>query len=112
MIPDCRRCPGRRCARPSHRDALHDSEHNVDHADVAEQEIERALLACDACSESRAIAKSLSAAMQAFVAVNRMVFLDNGDQQRVCETEAVADRRPVKLRVGAAGNRGRRATLL
>ena len=57
--------------------ALHDTEHRVDHHDIAEQQIERALFgAGDASREARAVAQRLAAAVQAFVAVDGVVFFD------------------------------------
>ena len=87
--------------------ALDDAEHRVDHA-------RRCRAACRArpralvtpAARPDAVAQGLAAAVQAFVAVDRVVLLDHGDQRGVAEPHAVADGRAVELRVVAAGHAG------
>ena len=74
-------------------------------SNVAKKKVERALRAGHAGGEPDAVAQRLAAAMQAFVAVDGMIVLDDGDQRGVGETDAVADRRPIKGRIIAAANR-------
>ncbi len=75
--------------------AFDDSDHRVDHEDVAKQKIKGAFGARDA-RHPDAIAKRLAAAMQAFIAVNSMVHLDHSCQRGVAKADRVASRRTVK----------------
>ena len=66
--------------------ALDDPEHGIDDDDIAEQEIQRALRAGDP-GHADAVAKRLAAAVQAFVAVDRVVPLDDRGQRGVGRAE-------------------------
>ena len=76
--------------------AFDDTDDRIDDEDVAEQEVERALRAGHAGGEPDAVAQRLAAAVQAFVAVDGVILLDDGDQRGVGEANAVADGRAVK----------------
>ena len=69
--------------------AFDDPDHRIDHDDVAQQEIQRALGAGDA-GHADAVAQGLAAAMQAFVAVDGVVLFDDGRQRGVAEPDGVA----------------------
>ncbi len=56
--------------------ALDDSDHRIDHEDIAQQKIQRAFGAGYA-SHSDAVAQCLAAAMQTFIAVDGVVLLDH-----------------------------------
>ena len=62
--------------------AFDDADHRIDDQHVAEQQIERALRAGHAGRETDAVAQRLAAAMQTFIAVDGVIFLDDGDQRR------------------------------
>ena len=53
--------------------AFDDAEHRVDQHDIAQQQVERALRAGDAGGQPDAVAQRLAAAMQAFVAIDRVI---------------------------------------
>ena len=74
-------------------------------SDVAQQQVERALRAGHAGGEPDAVAQRLAAAVQAFVAVDGVILLDDGDQRGIGEAHAVADRRAVERRIVPARNR-------
>ena len=81
--------------------ALDDPEHGIDDDDVAEQEIQRPVRAGDA-GHADAVAQGLAAAVQAFVAVDRVVLRHHGRQRGVAEADGVAGGRAVKRGVIAA----------
>ena len=85
--------------------AFDDADDRIDHQDVAEEKIERALRAGHAGGKPDAVAQRLAAAVQAFVAVDGVILLDDGDQRRVGQTDAVADRRAIKSGVVPACDR-------
>ena len=60
--------------------AFDDADHRVDDEDIAQQQVERALGAGHAGREPDAVAQSLAAAVQAFIAIDRVILLDHGDQ--------------------------------
>src|SRR5206468_514098 len=75
--------------------ALDDADDGIDYQHVAEQEIERAFRAGDA-GHADAVAQRLAAAMQAFVAIDRVILLDQRDQRGITKTNRVARGRAVK----------------
>ena len=85
--------------------AFDDADHRIDDEDVAEQEVERALRAGHAGGEPDAVAQRLAAAMQAFVAVDGVILLDDGDQRGIGQADAVADRRAIEGRIVPACDR-------
>ena len=91
--------------------AFDDADHRIDDQNVAEQQVERALRAGHAGGEPDAVAQRLAAAVQAFIAVNGVILLDDGDQRGVGEANAVADRRAVQSRVVPACNRDHQRAL-
>ena len=85
--------------------ALHDAEHGIDDEDVAEQKIEGALGRGDAGRHADPVAQGLAAAMQAFVAVDGVILLHDGDEGGVGEAHAVPRGGTVEGGVVAAGDR-------
>ena len=85
--------------------AFDDADHRVDDQHIAQKHIQRALRAGDAGRESDAVAQRLAAAVQAFIAVDGVIFLDDGYERRIGEADAVADRRAVQRRIVLARNR-------
>ena len=81
--------------------AFDDAEHGIDDHDVAEQEVQRALGAGDA-GHANPVAQGLAAAVQAFVAVNRVILFDDRGQRGVAEPNPVACGRAIKRRIVAA----------
>lgn len=86
--------------------ALHDAEHRIDEHDIAEQHVERALCAGHAGDHPDAVAKGLAAAMQAFVAIDRVVVLHHGDQRGVAQPDAVSGGGSVQGGILGAGDAG------
>ena len=84
--------------------AFDDPDHRIDDDDVAQQEIQRALGAGDA-GHADPVAQGLAAAVQAFVAVNGVILLDDRHQLGVAEPNEVALGRAVNRRVIAAVDR-------
>ena len=91
--------------------ALDDADHRIDHHHVAQQEIQRALGAGDA-GHADAVAQRLAAAVQAFVAIDGVIFFDDGRQRGVAEPDRVAGGRTVKCCVVAAVDRRHRSRSL
>ena len=85
--------------------ALDDADHRINNQNVAHEQIERALRAGHACRKSDAITQRLAATVQALIAVDCVILLDDGDQRRIGKADAVANRRAVKGRVIPACNR-------
>ena len=75
--------------------AFDDADDRVDDGDIAQQEIERTLGAGDTGGEPGAVTQRLAAAMQAFIAIDREVFLDDRDQRRVAQPDPVAGGRSI-----------------
>ena len=75
--------------------AFDDADDRIDDENVAEKEVEGALRAGHAGGEPDAVAQRLAAALQAFIAINAVILLNNGDQRGVGEADAIADRRAV-----------------
>ena len=90
--------------------AFDDADHRIDHQHVAEQKIERALRAGHAGGKPDAVAQRLAAAVQAFIAVNGVVLLDDGDQRRVGKAHTVADGRAIERGIVSAWDRNHELT--
>ena len=78
--------------------ALDDPDDGIDHDDVAQQEIQRALRAGDP-GHPDPIAKGFAATVQAFVAIDGVVFLHHGRQRGVSKPDGVTRGRTVECRV-------------
>ena len=76
--------------------ALHDPDDGIDDGRVAKEKVERALGIGQTGRHAEPVAQGLAAAVQAFVAIDGIVLLDDGDERRVGETDAVADGRAVE----------------
>ena len=85
--------------------AFDDADDRVNDQHIAEEKIERALRARHACGKADAVAQRLAAAMQAFIAINGVIFLDDRNQRRVGEPHAVANRRTIQGRIISARDR-------
>ena len=85
--------------------AFDDTDDRIDDEDVAEQEVERTLRAGHAGREPDAVAQRLAAAMQAFVAVDGVILLDDGDQRGIGKADAVADGRAIESSIVPARDR-------
>ena len=84
--------------------ALDDPQDGIDEQRVAKQEVERAIRVGDARREPEAVAQRLSAAVQALVAVDGMILLDDGDEGRVAKVHFVADGRTIQRGVARPGD--------
>src|SRR5205807_10096326 len=84
--------------------ALYDAEDRIDDGDVTQQEIKRAAGAGHAGGKPDAVAQRLAAAMQALVAVDRVILLDDRHERGVGEPDPVADSRAVHGRIVATRN--------
>src|ERR1700682_2323640 len=78
--------------------ALDDPDDGIDHDDVAQQEIQRALRAGDP-GHPDPIAEGLAATVQAFVAIDGVVLLHHGRQRRVAKPNGVTRSGTVECRV-------------
>jgi len=73
--------------------AFDDSDDGIDNDDVAKQEIQRSLGAGNA-GHANSVTQGFAAAVQAFVAVNGVIFFDDRRQRGVAEPNLVACGRP------------------
>ena len=78
--------------------AFDDTDDGIDNDDVAKQEIQRSLGAGNA-GHANSVTQGFAAAMQAFVAVNGVIFFDDRRQRGVAEPNLVACGRAVKCGV-------------
>ncbi len=85
--------------------AFDDADDRIDHQHVAQEKIERAFGAGHAGGEPDAVTQRLAAAVQTFVAIDGVVFFDDGDQRCVGEANTIADRGAIKRGVVSASNR-------
>src|SRR3954454_12568897 len=69
-------------AVPNTEIGLDDPENGIDHGNIAQQEIQRTISAGNT-GHSYSVTECLAAAVQAFVAINGMVLLNDGCQRRV-----------------------------
>ena len=92
--------------------AFDDADHRIDDENVAQKQIQRALRAGHAGGKPDAVAQRLAAAVQAFIAIDGVILLDDGDQRGVGKTNAIADGRAVQRGVVPAcdGDHGRSLT--
>ena len=84
--------------------AFYDTQHRVDDDGVGDQHVERPSGAVEASDEADAVAQRLAAAMQAFVAGNRIVMLDLGQQRRIAEAHRIAGGRAIERGIMCTGN--------
>ena len=84
--------------------AFDNAQNRIDHQGVAQEHVQRAHGAVVTRSEPKAVAESLAAAVQAFLARYRVVAFDDGKQRGVTEAHCIARRRTIHSRVvsGAA----------
>ena len=82
-----------------------DADHRVDDQNIAEEQVERALRARHSGCKPDAVAQRLAAAVQAFIAIDGVILLDDRDQRRVGKRTPSPTVGPYKSRIVSARDR-------